>query len=142
MKTQVVQNSIILHDGKILILRRSPTSRRRPLQWGLVGGFLENNEELIAGIVREVFEESGMKVSNPNPVFAKTELRSWIEDDTKNQENVIYIFYLVKSETAEVVLSSEHVEFKWMTLEEALNELEYPLHKEVLQYILDNQLID
>ncbi|MCA1645538.1 MAG: NUDIX hydrolase [Chloroflexi bacterium] len=46
-------------EGRILILEHT---YRRQLPWGLPGGWLKRAESPEAGLVREVFEETGMRV--------------------------------------------------------------------------------
>jgi len=142
MKTRVVQKAVILSgSGKMLMVRRSNTDVRRPLQWDLPGGLLEENEELISSVAREIKEETGLAVKDLYPIYSKTEIRTWLDGKKEHNDNVVFIFYIAYSVSAEVKLSFEHDKFQWVTLEKAVSQFEYPLHKEVLQHILDNKLI-
>jgi 8-oxo-dGTP pyrophosphatase MutT (NUDIX family) len=138
MKTDIVQKALVLNrQGQLLLLRRSKTDSRRPLQWDLAGGLLDNGEEMIAGIKREIQEESGLQVSGVRAVFAKTEQREWQAEHGLVKRNVVYIFYTAKTSEAAVRLSYEHDSYRWVTLEEALNLIEYPLQKDALKHIID-----
>ena len=65
MKTRIVQKAVVLNDaGEVLMLRRSKTDTRRPMQWDLPGGLREENEELLAGVEREITEETGLSVND------------------------------------------------------------------------------
>ena len=52
--------AVVVHAGQVLLVRRG----REPLkgQWSLPGGLLEVGESLIAGVAREVLEETGLTV--------------------------------------------------------------------------------
>ena len=52
---RVSVNAFILHDGKILLQRRSDNGN-----WNMPGGGVEIGESLITALHREVFEETGL----------------------------------------------------------------------------------
>ncbi len=142
MKTRVVQKAVVLNDaGEVLMLRRGKTDTRRPMQWDLPGGLREENEELLAGVEREITEETGLSVTDLSPVYAKTEIRTWNDGKTDHTENVVFIFYTAKTASKNVKLSSEHDHFEWQPIKRAIVQFEYYLHKELIQYLLDNKLL-
>jgi 8-oxo-dGTP diphosphatase len=134
METKIVQKAVLFHDKKLLMLRRSSTDIRRPLEWDLPGGILEANEELIEGVKREIREETGLEVDNPQPFYATTKIRSWKDDKGEHTNNVVYLFYSAQATSKDVKLSHEHDKFQWSDLYTAIGEYEYPLQKEVLEY--------
>lgn len=141
MKTDIIQKTILLNpDGKMLLLRRSETDNRRPLQWDFPGGVLDEGETLEQGTLREIAEESGLVVESPKIIFAKAEVSRWSNEGQEREANVVRIYYTAKCESDEVKLSYEHSEFVWVDMNQAMEMLEYPRHKEVIAYILDNKL--
>jgi bis(5'-nucleosidyl)-tetraphosphatase len=142
MRSIVVQKAIVKNlNGEILILRRSKSDVRRPLQWDLPGGFREPKEELLTSINREVLEETGLSVQDLLPVFATTEVRSWQDGDVKHTDNVTFIFYSAISRNKEVMLSYEHDKYQWLHIDEAMSMIEYSLHAKTLKHIRDNKLL-
>ena len=138
MKTDNVQKAIVLNgDGKMLAIRRSSTDTRRPLQWDLPGGHLEDNEEMIAGIKREIKEETGLSVSNVHAIYAYSEPRSW----DGGESNVVFITYIAHASSSEVTLSFEHDKAEWLNIEDALELYKYPTHIKILKYVIDNKLV-
>jgi 8-oxo-dGTP pyrophosphatase MutT (NUDIX family) len=143
MKTVVIQKAIIFDEAhNILALRRSETDVRRPLQWDLPGGWLDDGESFIEGVVREVQEEANLQlVADPKLVYAKTEVRTWQEgEDAQKQGNCVFLFYVAQAAGTDVALSYEHVGYEWMSLDRAVSEFEYDLHVEVLIYMQKNDI--
>ena len=141
MKTQVIQKTVVFNPaGEILMLQRSKTDIRRPLEWDLPGGMHEEEEELIASVNREIVEETGLEVTGLKPVYTKTEVRAWKNDKGEHETNAVFIFYTAQVTSTDVKLSYEHNNFQWKPLEKALEQFEYYLHREVLQHIIDNHL--
>ena len=52
----------ILKNNKVLLVQRSATTQWRPLEWSLVGGLVERNEAPERAAIREVREETGIKL--------------------------------------------------------------------------------
>lgn len=105
---------IVEHDGKILLLHRHPN---KPLggTWGLPAGKVEHGESDLETIVREVYEETGIKL----PPEAFEFLGNYDFDFS-------YLFlefptFRVRLDNAhEVTLSpNEHQAYKWVMPEEA-----------------------
>ncbi len=142
MRTDIIQKALVKNSkGEILLLRRSETDRRRPKQWDFPGGILDAGETLEEGVLREVYEETGLKANHPTPFFAKTNLETWTtQDDTEDSANAVRIYYFATIEEGEVTISFEHSEYCWTSLENALNLLEYDKHREVISYVIDNKL--
>ena len=64
----VTQKAIVVRkDGKFLTILRGKTAPSHPLAWDLPGGELEYGEDPIAGIAREIKEESSLEVSGLKP---------------------------------------------------------------------------
>jgi 8-oxo-dGTP pyrophosphatase MutT (NUDIX family) len=142
MKTQVVQKAIILDEkGQMLMLRRGKTDERRPLQWDLPGGLHEENEELMESVRREITEETGLQVTGLEPIYSKTEVRTWKNHGKEYTQNAVFIFYKARAASTDVKISYEHDKFQWKPVVQALEEYEYKLHGELIKYALDNDLL-
>ncbi len=102
------------HNGKFLMLHRQDHKREGNL-WGVPAGKIDPGETKEEAIVREVFEESGVRLEVP-PGFVATTYVRFTEMDI-----VYHIFRHVLSEEPDVVLSpTEHKAFRWVTPEECL----------------------
>lgn len=111
---RLIQKCIIVgKDKKILALKRAADDHSRGGNWDLPGGGYEQGEEVIAAIKREVSEEAGLTVNSLHPIFFANRIGEdvgFFRGDT-----VFATCYACTDWTGEVVLSSEHTEYKWIT---------------------------
>jgi 8-oxo-dGTP diphosphatase len=96
-------------DGKILILKRSVDSKTNPGKWELPGGKVDQGEPFDKAMVREVFEETGLKISMDNVVGASQQSLPLIR--------AVHIIMAGKIVDGELNLSSEHEGYAWEYLE-------------------------
>ncbi len=62
-----VKGIIRRDDGKILVLKRSDKDDHKPGVWETVGGGMDKEEPPREALLREISEETGLKVSVSNP---------------------------------------------------------------------------
>jgi len=68
------QKAVVTDDsGRILLVRKSDEDPNQPGRWELPGGRLKPSEDVVAHMIREVREETGLSVS-PGPLI---DLWSW-----------------------------------------------------------------
>ncbi|MCX5800579.1 MAG: NUDIX domain-containing protein [Candidatus Eisenbacteria bacterium] len=99
---------VLLRDnnGRCLLLKRSLSSRGSPGRWDLPGGKVDSGESFEQGLLREVAEETGLRVSLQRVLGA-----SEYESPTTR---VAYLILEGIVESGEVRLSSEHDEYIWV----------------------------
>ena len=114
MSTKIVLTGILKDDNELLIVKRSENDDLYPGAWEFPGGHLENGETLKEGLKRELFEEIGFNID-----FEPIITHYYDEIKEKNNELIhdleIDFIINVKKEDVNVVLSSEHCDFKWVT---------------------------
>jgi len=98
-------------QGEYLFLRRTAESGSEvDKYWDMPGGRINPGSTLFENLQREVLEETGLTlIAEPKIIAAQDILRP--------HKHIVRITYLGSAE-GEVVLSSEHSEYKWLTLEE------------------------
>lgn len=125
-KIIVAQKAIIYNeDGKILAIRRSEDSPR-PLTWDLPGGNLEFGEKLKSSILREIEEETKIEIEN-------LLLLNIFENLDSDNLFRVTIGYTAKAKTIDVILSPEHIDFKWVTIEEFTKLDIYEPHRKLIE---------
>jgi 8-oxo-dGTP diphosphatase len=137
MKLPTLAKVVIVNAaGDVLLLRRSETDTRRPLEWDLPGGNVEPGEDIRAAVVRETLEEAGVQLTHPTVVYGHSEPRLPHGLPT-------WIFFAEKvAGDPTVTLSFEHDRYIWLPVAQAAEEVEYPLHRLLLNYLLDNKVLD
>lgn len=122
---------MILYNKKVLILKRTDNNRIGGGTWEFAGGKLEFGEDLIAGLKREILEETGLEVTVDRLLFATT-------FQTHEYRQVVIINYLCKSNTDKVILSEEHTDYVWADKEI----LKQRLAKRMLKDLDDNKILE
>jgi 8-oxo-dGTP pyrophosphatase MutT (NUDIX family) len=97
------------YDGKILLLHRLP-HKSQGNKWGVPAGKVDPNETPLTALIREVFEETGLRVTADSIQFLQSVYAQHPE------HAFIYHMYRTKLATQpEITLSkSEHQDFRWI----------------------------
>ena len=91
---QIAVRGIVLHEGKLLCVRLKPYKghlERDNSYWCLPGGGLDDGESLIAGIEREMLEETGVKPLVGDLLY----VHQFAYDD---RDNIEFFFHITNSE--------------------------------------------
>ena len=116
MPAHLGANAIITQNDKLLLERRRDSDT-----WGLIGGGVKKREEPIDAIVRETWEELGVRV--PKERFRKLAVygepgRIAAYQDGSVWRMVIVVFALELPEDVTLRISKESRELRWFTREE------------------------
>jgi 8-oxo-dGTP diphosphatase len=95
-----------------LLLKRSPTSKGNPCRWEPPGGKLDPGECFDEAVLREVTEETGLKVKITHAAgTAESELP---------KIKVIHLILEGQIESGQLRLSNEHTEFAWIKIKDLI----------------------
>ena len=109
--TNICKAVILFKNNQVLLLKRSSSNKKFAEEWDLPGGHIKMAENAIDGLIREVEEETGIKIS-------KKQIESLSTADNKT-------FYYVRKDSMPddivVKLSDEHVDHAFISHGEVKN---------------------
>ncbi|MDJ0346248.1 NUDIX hydrolase [Streptomyces sp. H10-C2] len=106
--------AVVLHEHRVLVVRRSLRERFLPGVWGVPCGKLEPAERPEDGVLRELREEAGLD----GQVIAAAGERTFVSEwDGRTVHNVQSNF-LVRPLTLEIVLPASDQDHRWLPLDE------------------------
>ena len=110
-KGLIIHTLIVNNKGEVLITKRASTNDVLPEYWDIPGGTLEDGEDPTVGAIREVKEETGLDIFEPQLFFQRSNV------DLKKNKQFVTLVFLAKNTGIEVVLNPcEHSEYKWINV--------------------------
>ena len=140
MGAHLGSNAIITWDGKLLLERRRDSNT-----WGLPGGGVKKKETGRQAIVREIYEELGLRI--PAECFQKLAVygepgRIAAYRDGSVWRMVIVVYGLTLTEEPKMRISEESRELRFFTREE-IREIEIPVtHSDIVEELFVNKKSD
>lgn len=131
MKQQkITASAFILHQGKVLLVKRSETETFAPNHWELPGGHMDFGETIEEGLRRECIEELELNVEVKDSFFSFT----YVTDEGESHYVEIINLCILTSDNPKIKLNpKEHSEYKWASSKEELKDLEmFYLEKEAV----------
>ncbi|MFW9938701.1 MAG: bis(5'-nucleosyl)-tetraphosphatase [Candidatus Thorarchaeota archaeon] len=125
MKEEKSIAAVVFHDKKYLLLKYGLG------HWGFVKGHIEEGESNEETIMRELHEETGITEANIIKGF-KEEYEYYFKFQGEQIHKYVDC-YLIKSNTEEVKLSYEHVDYIWLPLKEAIKRATFKNTKTLLK---------
>jgi 8-oxo-dGTP diphosphatase len=136
MQAKIVAKAVIQDaDKRVLLLRRSKTDPLHPGQWDFPGGGVDIGEDVFHGVMREIHEEAGLTVEHTDLVL--------IYGGTERYEtaSVTRLLFFATVQQTDILLSSEHDHYEWVSPAEVLEKFPHPFYGAGLKYALDNHLV-
>lgn len=130
MYQKIVSTGFLLHDQKTLIVQRSMGETFLPGYFELPGGKVDFGEDPEEALKREFREEVNLeiKVGSPFKTF------SYISENGKRHTvEILFFVHLTDPKKNQVILSSAHIDYKWITKDEVET---FPLSTEIKDSII------
>lgn len=105
--------ALIERDGKLLLERRADCGR-----WSLIGGSIEANETLGQGLVREIYEETGLTVEAYTLFGTFSDPSRIAQYPDGNVLRLVTLAYRVTVDTGAPLCSRESMSLAWFTPDE------------------------
>jgi 8-oxo-dGTP diphosphatase len=99
--------ALIIKDGEYLLLRRANDPPKFNDLWDFPGGRQDGNENLEQTLIREVKEETELKVI-PNKIERDFQYKD-------NEYSLHFYIFSIKSYSGEIQLNEEHTEYGWFS---------------------------
>ena len=116
---------------KFLILKRAKTKIYEHL-WQGVAGKIEKGEKAWQTAIRELKEETAL---NPKKMFVADHVSHFYETHG-DRINLVPVFG-IEVDSKDVILSDEHIEYKWVDFKEAFDTLVWNGQKKGIQTVYD-----
>ena len=112
MNFKIAVKAFIVHEGRLLVIKRRANDAHKPGAWDIPGGRLEEDESPFDGLTRETREEAGLEIRIIQPL----RVHHFTRDD--GQRITMLVFWCT-AESPDVTLSHEHTEFLWVDISSA-----------------------
>ena len=107
---KIVATGFLVHDGKVLVVKRSEQEKFLPGNYELPGGKIEFGEDPVEGLKREFQEEVGLTIDPQRPYRTFAYVSG---DGNRHTAEILYLSTYSGNE--DVHLSPAHTEYKWIT---------------------------
>lgn len=113
MTAKVVVKSLILNRRlkKALLIRRCPGDDFGGGLWESAGGKAEEGETLEEAVTREIWEETGFKITPEKLLYASL-------CDLNGEKHIFVVFLCFTDEEKPLLSADEHSEYRWVDKEE------------------------
>jgi 8-oxo-dGTP pyrophosphatase MutT (NUDIX family) len=103
MDSNQIRKVVLIDDkDRLLILKSSDSNKKHANEWDLPGGHILEGEDEIAGLKREVKEETTLDIASLEEIAQEGRIK----------------FYKTRQFNGTIELSEEHTHHKWITIEE------------------------
>lgn len=116
---------------KVLLLQRNDGNNA----WEIPGGKRENNEDIIVALKREVYEETKLNIKEYKLVYV-----SPVFENHPVLKPFLNIGYLCIVDNADVIISNEHIDFKWVSISELSDYLDQGIMNDLVNNNMLNEI--
>lgn len=106
----LTMRGLLKQNNKFLILRRHPNSKTNADCWELPGGKVDPGEDFDKALIREFIEETSLTIKIGDLLGA-------VQEDFPYKRTIAVIMH-VESISGEIIISDEHTEWKWASIDE------------------------
>lgn len=133
MELQIGVKALIQDEGgRFLFLKRAQPVVQGRITWDIPGGRINKDELLLAGLAREIKEETGADVPTEHAQLINAQDIIVPEKGL----HVVRLTYMIGVAAIKIVLSDEHSEYAFFTLQEAMEVVDEPELRATLEMLL------
>ena len=105
---------VVIRNGRILLEKRKNEPGKG--KWSIPGGLVELGEEVEQTVIREVKEETGLEVGDPEHIDVVSNVE--MDEKGKVRYHFVIIDYFVKLKGGKLKASSDAAELRWVEFDE------------------------
>jgi len=128
-----VVTAFLVHNGKILLLRRSRQVGSYQQKWAGISGYVEEDQTPLQQVRVEIKEESGLTESDLT--LLKEGLPLEVVDENLDRIWVVHPFRFDLAQPDKVKIDWEHSEYKWVYPREIIDHACVPGLREAWQRV-------
>src|SRR4030042_4724736 len=133
-----VVSCLLIHEGKLLILKRSLKVRTYKEFWGAVAGYIEPDEEPYETAVKEIREEVGLGTDDIHLVKQGNPVTITDVYEGEQYEWIIHPFVFTVEKKEKMHIDWEHSEYQWIPPQNITQYQTVPHLREIVQRFLLN----
>lgn len=136
---KTIVGAFIFNDNNELFLMRSPKWQKKFI---CPGGGVEFTETLQEALVREVKEETNMKIEDIKFITVLEDTKLTDKEYSKPNKHLVYHNYFAKLKTqTDIILNDEATDYKWMKVEAWLKrkDLQKTVRLTLEKHLLENE---
>ncbi len=127
---------IVLRDGKVLLVRRANPPYAG--QWAIPGGKVQAGETLAEAVVREIFEETAIRVSCGELLYHFEHIER--HDDDELARHYVVLDFAAHYLSGTVQAADDALEARWLSMDELSQWPINPLTRRALCELFTEQL--
>lgn len=127
-KSPIIQKALIEDSREILLVKRAIDQDYYSGMWDMPGGLLEQGEDALSGLVREVQEETALRITACEPDYTS--------DNQFNGYKLVYYRCQLVNDRDEVAINKENSAFQWVDRQKILSFDLAPNTRDYLEYYL------
>ena len=123
-----VKGVVVDSQGRFLLAKNSTDSNHNG-EWELLGGGVEHEEHPIDALKREVFEETGLRITE----ISRTPIYFITAKKNKDDKYIANIVYEIRLNSLKFIPSEECIELRFFNKEETQNEPLFEITKKFIE---------
>lgn len=124
-------SALVLKDNNVLMVKRAPGLLEEN-KWGLIGGFMDRDENLEEAVEREIFEETGYKVKD----ITFLTFRDNPDRPNEDRQNIDFVYFCEALEK-EGEKDEESTKVEWFTFDNLppVEQIAFDHYKDIELYL-------